>query len=108
MREALRRLEAEKLVTIIPNKGPSVAVIGWADVEEIYGVRVLLEGEAAALGASRASAEDLEKMRIAVDDLAKAVSNHDPAGGLRRPPPSIARRCSVLATTSSASCWTVC
>lgn len=77
MREALRRLEAEKLVTIIPNKGPSVAVIAWREAEEIYGVRALLEGEAAALCASRASAEEKGQMGAALDDFAGAVSTGD-------------------------------
>ncbi len=56
LREALRRLEAEKLITMAPNRGPSVSVIGWAEAEQIYYVRALLEGEAAAEFAARATA----------------------------------------------------
>ncbi|MGE3625836.1 MAG: GntR family transcriptional regulator, partial [Hyphomicrobiales bacterium] len=49
IREALRRLEAEKLIVIVPNKGPSVANITWEEAEDIYQVRALLEGGAAYL-----------------------------------------------------------
>src|SRR5690348_15248882 len=48
VREALRSLEAEKLVAIVPNRGPLVPLITWEQAKEIYQVRVLLEGEAAA------------------------------------------------------------
>src|SRR5665213_3395047 len=38
IREALRRLEGEKIITIIANKGPSVARIEWNDAKAIYEV----------------------------------------------------------------------
>src|SRR3712207_5371423 len=47
IREALRSLEAERLVAIIPNRGPLVRVLTWPEAAEIYQVRSLLEGEAA-------------------------------------------------------------
>jgi DNA-binding GntR family transcriptional regulator len=83
VREALRRLEAEKLVTIVPNKGPSVALIGWTEAKDIYDVRALLEGEAAALFAARGTAEEFVKLRKALDDLDRAVSKRDPIERLR-------------------------
>src|SRR5471030_148909 len=48
VREALRRLEAEKLVRIVPHKGPTVAVISKQEAAELYAIRGLLEGYAAA------------------------------------------------------------
>ncbi|HWD15746.1 MAG TPA: GntR family transcriptional regulator, partial [Casimicrobiaceae bacterium] len=47
VREALRQLEAERLVVITPFKGPAVARIEWPEAEQIYEVRALLEGQAA-------------------------------------------------------------
>lgn len=44
MREALRQLELEGLVTIVPNKGAYVTSISRKDVEDIYKIRSLLEG----------------------------------------------------------------
>ena len=78
IREALRRLEAEKLVTSVPNKGPSVSVIAWDQAEQIYAVRALLEGEAAALFAQRATAREIRQMGAALDAFTKAVSRNDP------------------------------
>ena len=61
LREALRRLQAERLVDIIPNRGPVIPVMTWAGAEEIFQVRLLLEPEAAAL-AARHGAGDSERV----------------------------------------------
>ena len=82
MREALQRLEAEKLVTIIPNKGPSVAAITWEEAAQIYDVRALLEGEAAALFAARVTDEEVSAMRAALDSFERAVVEGNAAGRL--------------------------
>ena len=44
VREALRQLELEGLVKIIPNKGAYVTGITQADVRDIYRIRSMLEG----------------------------------------------------------------
>ncbi len=82
VREALRRLEAEKLIVIVPNKGPSVAEITWEEAEEIYHVRAMLEAEAAALFAQRATAADVKKMRVALAAFTKAAEGNDAMGRL--------------------------
>jgi DNA-binding GntR family transcriptional regulator len=82
VREALRRLEAEKLIVIIPNRGPSVAAISWEEAEQIYEARAILEGEAAARFATNATAEGIERMRNALDAFAKAAADDDPIGRL--------------------------
>lgn len=82
VREALRRLEAERLIVIVPNRGPSVAEITWEDAEQIYQVRALLEGEAAAMFAARATPVDIKKMRKALDAFAEAAADNDPIGRL--------------------------
>ncbi len=48
VREALRRLEAEKLVRSVPHKGPVVAIMSKQEAAELYAIRGLLEGFAAA------------------------------------------------------------
>lgn len=80
LREALRHLEAEKLITTIPNRGPSVRAVEWEEAEEIYYVRRLLEGEAAALFASRARAEHIDAMRKALQAFKSAAKNGDAMG----------------------------
>jgi DNA-binding GntR family transcriptional regulator len=47
VREALRKLEAEKLVRSVPHKGPIVAVMSKEEAVELYALRGLLEGFAA-------------------------------------------------------------
>jgi DNA-binding GntR family transcriptional regulator len=79
VREALRSLEAERLISIIPNRGPQIPVIGWEEAEQIYQVRALLEGEAAALSASRVTPADVAKMTAALKDFAKAVRDENAA-----------------------------
>ena len=45
VREALRQLEAEGLITIIPHRGAVVSSLSPNDIEEVFEMRALLEGE---------------------------------------------------------------
>lgn len=51
VREALRRLEQEGLVRIVPASGTFVATLTEDDIKDIYGVRAALEGYAASIAA---------------------------------------------------------
>lgn len=82
LREALRSLEAEKLVAIVPNRGPLVPLITWDQAREIYQVRTLLEGEAAAAFASRATPKNIQRMQDALAHFIKADKSGDAAGRL--------------------------
>ena len=53
VREALRRLNAEQLVEFAPNRGAYVTSWSLEDVEEIYTLRSILEGQAAFRAATR-------------------------------------------------------
>ena len=77
IREALRSLAAEKLVTIVPNRGPSVTKITWEEADAIYKVRALLEGEAAALLATRIQEPDLREMSAALTAFEAAAWKDD-------------------------------
>ncbi|HVV42233.1 MAG TPA: GntR family transcriptional regulator [Nitrobacter sp.] len=44
IREALRQLEAEGLVTTIPHRGPAVSTISAEEASQLYDLRALLEG----------------------------------------------------------------
>lgn len=63
VREALLVLQAEGLVEATPNRGATVKAYDVADLEDMYGLRALLEGHAAGLAASRVSEEQLEELR---------------------------------------------
>lgn len=62
VREALRQLELEGLVTIIPNRGAYVTAISKKDVEDIYAIRALLEGLCARWAAEHITKEQLEAL----------------------------------------------
>ncbi len=58
IREALRQLESERLITMLPNRGPIVTVLTVEDIEALYEVRRALEGLAGELFAERATPEE--------------------------------------------------
>jgi DNA-binding GntR family transcriptional regulator len=74
LREALRRLQAERLVDIIPNRGPIIPVMTWSEASQIFDVRRMLEAEAAQLAAQKAQPADIARARAALDRFATAVS----------------------------------
>lgn len=62
VREALRQLELEGLVQIIPNKGAYVNLITAEDVQDIYLIRARLEGLCARMAAERITEDELTQM----------------------------------------------
>lgn len=63
VREALRQLELAGLVKTVPNKGAEVVGISEKDVDDIYTIRVHIEGLAARWAAEHISEEDIKKLR---------------------------------------------
>ncbi|WP_186400298.1 GntR family transcriptional regulator [Stappia sp. P2PMeth1] len=74
VREALRQLEAERLVEVRPNRGPIVVKLGWEEAERIYDVRELIEPEVVRLFALAATGEHLERMDAALEEFEQASS----------------------------------
>ena len=62
VREALRQLELEGLVTIIPNRGAYVTGISHKDIWDIYMIRSMLEGLCARWAAEHITDEQLEQL----------------------------------------------
>lgn len=77
VREALRSLEAERLVIIVPNRGPMIPILTVEMARQIYDVCALLEGEAAALFAAQPSAAGVSKMRDALKAFNDAIKRGD-------------------------------
>lgn len=73
VREALRRLELEELVRATPNKGMVVIGVTPKDVDDIFTIRYLLEGQAARWAAERASPKDVINLTENVDSFAYYV-----------------------------------
>lgn len=66
VREALRQLELEGLVRIIPNKGAFVEGVTLKDVKDIYEIRTLLEGLCARWAAEQITQEQLAELEETV------------------------------------------
>jgi DNA-binding GntR family transcriptional regulator len=82
IREALRRLGAEGLVDIAPHRGAVVRALSAADLEDLYVMRLALEGVAGRLGAEQHSPEDLELMRQMLPAMEEVVARDDPVAWL--------------------------
>ncbi len=62
VREAIRQLELEGLVSCIPNKGVVVEGISRQDIEDIYAIRESMEGLAARWAIERMDKESLKEL----------------------------------------------
>jgi len=67
IREAIRQLELEGLVQSIPNKGAVVKGITTKDIEDIYTIRMMIEGLASRWAAEQITEEELEELKEAVE-----------------------------------------
>lgn len=77
VREAIRMLELEGLVIMLPRKGAYVANISKKDLLDILEVRVGLEGLAAYCAAERMTEDDIKKLEIISKDIEDAVYKND-------------------------------
>ena len=73
VREALRKLELEGLVTHSPRKGVSVVGVSIKDALEIYTIRAWLEGLAARLAARYISKKDLYKLEETLSRMSEYI-----------------------------------
>lgn len=62
VREALRALEYEGLVTSEPHRGFTVTSLDADDIEEVYELRILLEGQAVRLAIPMLTEHDVEQL----------------------------------------------
>lgn len=74
VRECIRHLESEWLVTVRPNVGPSVAVLDAEEVREIYEIRALLETAAAQACAERGGLPVAQRLDALCDHIAGALA----------------------------------
>ena len=75
VREALRALAGEGLVTYRPRRGYAVTELDLAELEEVYRLRRLLETDALLLGVERATPADLRALEAAADDCSEAAAD---------------------------------
>ena len=79
VREAIRKLELEGLVVMIPRKGAEVAKITEKDLRDVLEVRSSLEELAAELAAERMNDEVKEKLEKALKEFEEAIESDDNA-----------------------------
>lgn len=77
VREALRHLEAQGLIEMVPNRGPVVATVTAEEAVWLYEVRASLEALAARSFAERATAADRKRISAAVKDVETRLDGAD-------------------------------
>lgn len=69
VREAFRRLAADGLVTIRPNRGAVVSGLNVPDMQEVFEMRAVLEGLAMRLALPRLNSQSLDDLERMLDRL---------------------------------------
>lgn len=77
VREVIRQLAAEGLVTVVPQRGAEVTSLSPSDAADIYEMRASLEALAVRRFVQRADAEQVQQLRSAVDEIASNATEPD-------------------------------
>ncbi len=73
IREAIRKLELEGLVVMLPRKGAYVANMSFKDLIDVLEIRATLEGLAASLAAERRRDEDITELERVAKEFEVSV-----------------------------------
>lgn len=77
IREAIRKLELEGLVIMIPRRGAEVAQITEKSLKDVLEVRRALDALCVELACDRISAEEQEQLKKACDEFVRATETKD-------------------------------
>ncbi len=77
VREALQRLARERLMTIVPRRGAFVSELQVFELQQIFEVRVEMEGLCARLAAERATLRDIAELRAILAEEDAVSLKHD-------------------------------
>lgn len=83
VREALRQLESEGLIAVIPNRGAVVRELTAAEAQDLYAIRAVLEGLAARRFVEHAGDAVLDLLMQAGEEVIKAYENGDLSRALK-------------------------
>lgn len=75
VREALRQLQGEGVVIIVPNKGPQVCGLTMQDVFEIYSIRSMLEGLAFRQATQNATDEEIRQVEAIYEGMLEKLND---------------------------------
>lgn len=79
IREAIRKLELEGLVIMIPRRGAEVAQITEKSLKDVLEVRRALDALCVELACDRISAEETEQLRESCEEFERATETEDTA-----------------------------
>lgn len=77
VREAIRKLELEGLIVMIPRKGAHVADFTEKDIQDVLEIRAALEALATRLACDRLDERDFLKLQLAVTEYSYAAKKQD-------------------------------
>lgn len=83
IREAIRKLELEGLIIMIPRKGAYVADLSINNIIDVLEVRSALEGLASGLAALRITNEEIKELELTALQFQKAIESNDVDGIIR-------------------------
>lgn len=79
VREALRQLEAEGLVTFSPHRGAVVSSLSLAEIDELFDLRAQIESDLLRHAIPAISAEQLERAVDVLDEFEEALASGEVA-----------------------------
>ena len=77
VREAIRKLEQEGYVIMMPRRGTYVSSVSVNDIKEIFEIRSALESLSTGLAARRIEPDELEKLRALLVEIEGHIQNRD-------------------------------
>ena len=77
LREALRMVASDGLVTLAPHRGATVTPLSRTELEELFGLRIALEGYATGLAARSCSVKQSAGLRTLIEQMRQAVARGD-------------------------------
>ncbi len=84
VREAIRKLELEGLVEMLPRKGAHVADLSVKDIMDVLEVRATLDGLATRLSASRITDEEIKELRHQLAQFINYVEKDNLQGSIKK------------------------
>jgi len=84
VREAIRKLELEGLVEMLPRKGAHVADLSVKDIMDVLEVRATLDGLASSLSASRINDDEIKVLRHLLDQFISYVEKDNLQGSIKK------------------------
>ena len=77
VREAIRKLEQEGYVIMMPRRGTYVSDVSVSDIKEIFEIRSALESLATGLAARRIEPTELEYLKKLLTEIERHIDNND-------------------------------